>query len=144
MQKWTDLPRKSTAKLKEQLEQGLTCTIDGCDHLLTNRTGEGQNLLCKAHQKYLRRFGGMGRLDRPHTFQRTWECSCCGYNALEDPRLQDIEDEMTKRRVARTLMHGDHSQVRKADGGDDSADNIVSLCFVCHAKKTILNEDYLK
>lgn len=86
----------------------------------------------------------MGRLDRPHTFQRTWECSCCSYDALEDPRLQDIEDEMIKRRVARTLIHGDHSKVRKADNGDNSAENIRSLCFVCHAKKTILEEDYLK
>jgi 5-methylcytosine-specific restriction endonuclease McrA len=40
-------------------------------------------------------------------------------------------------------MHGDH-QERQADGGDDTAANIRSLCYVCHAKKTVLNEDYRK
>jgi 5-methylcytosine-specific restriction endonuclease McrA len=89
-----------------------------------------------------REYGGMGRIDRIHTFHRDWVCDECGYNALEDPRLADITDEMTKRRVARVLMHGDH-QNRQADGGDNSKANIRSLCFVCHAKKTILNEDYL-
>ena len=85
----------------------------------------------------------MGRADRPHTFHRKWECSDCGYQPLEDPRLADITDEMQKRRVARILMHGDHNTTRKADGGDDSADNIRSQCVVCHAKKTVLNKDYL-
>jgi hypothetical protein len=86
----------------------------------------------------------MGRIDRPHTFHRDWICSECGYNVLEDPRLADIEDEMTKRRVGRVLMHGDHHGERRADGGDDSAENIKCLCVVCHARKTILNEDYKK
>lgn len=91
-----------------------------------------------------REYGGMGRIDRPHTFHRDWVCSECGYNALEDPRLQDIEDEMVKRRVARVLMHGDHNITRRADGGDDSAGNVKCLCVVCHAKKTVINEDYKK
>jgi hypothetical protein len=90
-----------------------------------------------------REYGGMGRIDRPHTFHRKWVCSGCGYNALEDPRLADIEDEMIKRRVARVLMHGDHHQ-RQADGGTNSKENVRSLCYVCHAKKTILNEDWKK
>jgi len=41
-------------------------------------------------------------------------------------------------------MHGDHNGLRKADGGDDSEENVKALCYVCHAKKTILNEDYKK
>ena len=85
----------------------------------------------------------MGRVDRPHTFHRKFECDDCGYKPLEDPRLESIPDEYIKRQVARVLMHGDHN-IRQADGGDDSAENISSLCYVCHAKKTILEEDYKK
>ena len=106
--------------------------------------GPGSEVLCREHQLKQREYGGMGRIDRPHTFHRDWICSECGYNVLEDPRLADIEDEMTKRRVGRVLMHGDHHGERRADGGDDSAENIKCLCVVCHAKKTILNEDYKK
>ena len=133
---------KTPAQLSKDL--GNTCTIPGCNKPLTHMDGPGSDSLCREHQLYQREYGGMGRLDRPHTFHRTWCCSECGYNALEDPRLADIEDEMTKRRVARVLMHGDHHGERRADGGDDTAENIRSLCFVCHAKKTVLNEDYKK
>jgi hypothetical protein len=131
---------KSPAQLSKDL--GKTCCIPGCGQPLTHMDGPGSDSLCREHQLYQREYGGMGRLDRPHTFHRTWCCSECGYNALEDPRLADIEDEMIKRRVARVLMHGDHHGERRADGGDDSAQNVKSLCFVCHAKKTVLNEDY--
>jgi hypothetical protein len=106
--------------------------------------GPGSDSLCRGHQIFQREYGEMGRLDRPHSFHRNWECSECGYNPLEDTRLADITDEMEKRRVARVLMHGDHNGVRKADGGDDSAENVKCLCVVCHAKKTILNKDYRK
>ena len=132
---------KTQAMIKRDM--GKVCKIDGCGKPVSHMQGPGMSSLCRDHQLMQREYGGMGRLDRPHTFHRTWECSECGYNALEDARLQDITDEMTKRRVARTLMHGDHNKTRKADGGDDSASNVISLCFVCHAKKTILNEDYL-
>jgi hypothetical protein len=131
---------KSMADLREAMST--KCCIDGCENHLTTYKGPGQDVLCRTHQIYLREYGGMGRLDRLHTFHRSWVCTECGYNVLEDPRLQDIEDEMTKRRVGRVLMHGDHNGLRKADGGDDSAENVKALCVVCHAKKTILNEDY--
>jgi hypothetical protein len=131
---------KNPAQLSKDM--GKTCSIPGCSNPLTHMDGPGSDSLCREHQLYQREYGGMGRLDRPHTFHRTWVCSECGTNVLEDPRLADIEDEMTKRRVARVLMHGDHHGERRADGGDDTAENIKSLCFVCHAKKTVLNEDY--
>jgi 5-methylcytosine-specific restriction endonuclease McrA len=131
---------KNPAQLSKDM--GKTCSIPGCDKPLTHMDGPGSDSLCREHQLYQREYGGMGRLDRPHTFHRTWVCSECGTNVLEDHRLADIEDEMTKRRVARILMHGDHHGERRADGGDDTAENIKSLCFVCHAKKTVLNEDY--
>jgi len=131
---------KTPAQLSKDM--GKVCAIPGCCKPLTHMDGPGSDSLCREHQLYQREYGGMGRLDRPHTFHRTWSCSECGTNVLEDPRLADIEDEMIKRRVARILMHGDHHGERRADGGDDSAENVKSLCFVCHAKKTVLNEDY--
>lgn len=133
---------KSMADLR--VAMSTKCCVDGCENHLTTYKGPGQDVLCRTHQINLREYGGMGRLDRLHTFHRDWVCSECGYDSLADPRLADITDEMVKRRVARVLMHGDHNGERKADGGDDSAENVKCLCFVCHAKKTILNEDYKK
>ncbi len=135
---------KSQAQLKAEV--GKTCQI--CETLgvtepLTHMTGPGSRKLCRTHQLLLREYGQLGRLDRPHTFHRSWECSECGYNPLTDPRLADVHDEMEKRRIGRILMHGDH-EVRRTDGGNDSKQNIKSLCYVCHAKKTVLNKDYLK
>jgi len=120
-------------------DMGKVCKV--CGQPVSQFEGPGSDVLCREHQIAQRDYGGMGRIDRPHTFHRAWVCDECGYNALEDPRLADIEDEMIKRRVARVLMHGDHQQ-RQADGGDDSKANVRSLCFVCHAKKTIINEDW--
>jgi hypothetical protein len=89
-------------------------------------------------------YGGLGRIARKHSFHRQWECSECGWNVLEDPRLADVADPDVKRSIARVLCHGDHHGERKADGGDDSAENVKALCVVCHAKKTILNKDWRK
>jgi len=140
------LPKYDKPKGMSDLSIAMTtfCCVDGCQNNLTTYKGPGQDVLCRDHQLMLREYGGMGRLDRLHTFHRDWVCVECGYNALEDSRLQDIEDEMLKRRVARVLMHGDHHGERRADGGDDSKENIRSLCYCCHAKKTVLNEDYKK
>lgn len=119
------------------------CKIDDCQEPVSRIGGKGSKSLCREHQLISVAYGGLGRIDRPHTFHRSWVCSECGCNVLEDSRLQDIEDEMLKRTVARCLVHGDH-KIRKVDGGDDRADNIISLCYVCHCKKTILNNDHKK
>lgn len=133
---------KSVAVLKKEF--GQTCTIPGCNNRLTNMQGPGSGTLCREHQLSQIKYGGMGRIDRKHTFHRDWVCEECGYNPLEDPRLADIEDEEVKQRVGRTVMHADHNVIPKADGGDDSKRNCRCLCIVCHAKKTVLNKDYLK
>lgn len=136
-----DVP-KTMAQIKKDL--GKTCSVPGCGQPLTNMQGPGSGVLCREHQLFQREYGGMGRYDRPHTFHRTWCCSECGWTPLDDPRLADVEDEMIRRRIGRVLMHGDHHIDRKADGGEDTAENVKSLCVVCHAKKTIINEDYKK
>lgn len=125
-------------------EFGKTCTIPGCNNPLTVMQGPGSGTLCREHQVSLREYGGMGRIDRKHTFHRDWVCDECGINILEDPRIAAIPDEAVRKQVGRVCMHGDHNKDRKSDGGDDSAENVRSLCFVCHAIKTITQKDYLK
>ena len=129
---------KSLAQMRKDL--GKVCKA--CGEPVSGFEGPGSDVLCRKHQIEQRQYGGMGRIDRPHTFHRSWICTECGYDSLSDPRLADVTDEMTKRRIARVIMHGDHHGDRKADGGSDFAENVKCLCFVCHAKKTILNEDY--
>lgn len=137
-------PIYDTFKNRSQLraDQGKTCTIDGCDNPITAFRGPGSDCLCREHQIDQVEYGGMGKIARPHTFHRKWVCSECGWDILSDPRLADVQNEETKRRIARILSHGDHHLERKADGGDDSATNVRPLCVVCHAKKTALNEDW--
>lgn len=136
-----DKPKSVSQLLKEQ---GKTCIIPGCNNPLTQMKGPGESTLCRDCQLKSIEYGGMGRKDRPSTFHRTFVCDDCGYNPLEDQRLSDIDDFEVKHRVARMLMHGDHSEKRKADGGSDAADNIRCLCYVCHAKKTAINNDWKK
>ena len=97
MLNWHELPRKSTRQLKEQLEKGLTCTLLGCDEALSHKQGPGGNTLCRKHHKQMREYGGVGRLDRPHTFHRKWTCDWCGVDALEKVRKRypHLEDTVT-------------------------------------------------
>jgi len=134
---------KTASALKKQIEQDLRCRLDGCNEPLSMFTGPGGNRLCRRHQLEQTCYGGLGRIDRPHTFFRRWVCDDCGFNPLEDhPTVRAIENEAERYRVARSLLHGDH-QIRKSDGGSDTEENIRCLCIVCHHIKTILNEDYL-
>lgn len=132
---------KSTAQIHRDRDK--KCII--CQKPITKFKGVGANKLCREHQIEERNWGGegMGRIDRPHTFHRKFECDECHTNILEDKRLDKITDKEVKFRIARTLIHGDHI-IRRADGGDDSAENIRSLCYVCHSIKTISEKDYLK
>lgn len=142
---WEDLPKKSPRKLKEQIEKELTCTVEGCCKPLTQKTGPGQDLLCRKHQKNLREFGGPGRLDRPHTHHRKWTCDHCGKDVQQEvrkkfPYIED-QDPALFSRLCRNRIIGDHI-VRKADGGKDTEENIQSLCLDCNSDKTILAEDW--
>lgn len=145
MLNWTDLPRKTPRKLKKQIEQGLTCTVKGCSQPLTQKTGPGQDLLCRTHQKNLREFGGTGRLDRPWTHHRKWICDECGKDIQKElgKKYPDIQKENYAlfARLCRSRVIGDHI-VRKIDGGSDSEENIQTLCLDCNSDKTILSEDW--
>jgi hypothetical protein len=137
---------KEKSRYQIRRDAGKTCNIPGCCEPLTAFLGPGATTLCREHQLAQIEYGGVGRMDRPHTFHRNanFMCDDCGWSILEDPRIKDIQDEMIKRQVARILLHGDHHITRKADGGEDTAENIRSLCVVCHAKKTVINRDNRK
>lgn len=138
---------KSLAIIRRQVESGATCQLDGCSEPVSNMTGPGGDRLCRKHQLDQREYGGPGRIDRPHTFHRRWICDHCGIDvsaevAQKYPGLED-EDPVLFNRLCRNRIIADHI-VRQADGGDNSAQNIQSLCLDCNADKTILNEDFRK
>lgn len=133
---------KSESQIRKEI--GKVCSIDGCNEPITIYQGVGSKSLCRNHQIKQREYGGLGRLDRPHTFHRSWVCDECNTNVLEYAQISDISDEVLKRRIARNFIHGDHNVVTKAQGGDDSESNVRSLCYICHGKKTIMNGDYLR
>jgi hypothetical protein len=145
MENWNLLPFKSLTKIKKQKQQGLKCTIDGCDNDLTIRKGKCQDLLCDDHHKNQIIYGGIGRMDRPWTFHRTLICDICSKNIRDEtikkyPTLEE-EDPVLFNRLCRNRTVADH-KIRKVDGGKDCSENIQTLCLDCNADKTILNEDW--
>lgn len=136
-----DLP-KSLSQIKK--EQGKQCSIDGCSKPLTTMQGPGSGSLCREHQLKQIEYGGPGRSDRPHTFHRKQFCEVCGYNPYQDPKYQSYKesDPDLFNRLCRAQLIGDHSVIRKVDGGTDTEDNIKTLCLSCDRDKTIVNEDY--
>lgn len=132
---------KSKALIKQIVEGNKTCLeVEGCTEQLTFFTGPGSDTCCRYHQTNLIEYGGLGKRGRRHSHHRKWVCSKCGYDVREDPRYDEIEDEAEKRQAMRSAMHGDHI-IRKADGGDDTAENIDPLCYTCHNIKTVINND---
>ena len=142
-----DDKKKSAAVIKYQVNNRLICCLDDCDRPLSIYEGLGSNSLCRRHQLRQKEYGGVGRLDRPHTFHRKWVCDHCGKDVMQEVRNKYPELEETDpikfNRLCRNRIIGDH-KIRRADGGDDSEDNLQSLCLDCNSDKTILNEDFRK
>lgn len=141
----SDDERKSLAIIKRQLKYKTVCCIDGCGKPISQMTGPGSDRLCRDHQVNQREYGGVGRMDRPHTFHRKWVCDHCGKDVSEEVRKKfpemEEQDSVTFNRLCRNRIIGDHI-IRQADGGDNSKENLQSLCLDCNSDKTILNEDY--
>ena len=138
-----------TFKNRSQLrtDHDKTCGIEGCDNSITMFKGPGSDKLCREQQLQQREYGGAGRLDRPHTFHRNCVCDNCGKNVKEEvtnkfPDLEEADPDLFNR-LWRNRIIGDHI-IRQADGGNDSAENIQSLCLDCNSDKTIVNQDYRK
>ena len=135
--------RKSLFIIKRQIENSIECCIDRCNKPVSQMSGPGSDVLCRKHQLFQIEYGGMGRIDRLHTFHRLWVCSKCGWDAWNDPRYAGLTDDQ-KSTAIRMVMHGHHAVTRQADGGDHSAENVVGECIICHAIDTTINKDYLK
>jgi 5-methylcytosine-specific restriction endonuclease McrA len=136
---------KGLSQLKKDL--GKVCSIPGCGNPLTHMQGPGSDTLCRDHQLVQVEYGGVGKKARPHTFHREWTCSECGKDvslAVEEkyPTLKETSPDIFNR-LCRNRIIGDHI-VRRADGGEDTKENIQSLCLDCNSDKTILNEDFKK
>lgn len=136
---------KPLSQIKKEL--GRVCSVEGCGQPLTHMQGPGSESLCREHQLLQVEYGGVGKIDRPHTFHRKWVCDDCGKDVSVEvdnkfPGLKDKDPE-TYNRLCRNRIIGDHI-IRRADGGRDTAENIQTLCLDCNSDKTILNEDYKK
>ena len=134
---------KNIIECREILENNLQCSIPGCNNQLTMFEGPGSKTLCREHQLKDIEYGGMGRSDRLYTYHKEWVCEECGYDAQTDPLFLAIEDEATRDTAMRSYMHGDHLK-RRADGGNDSKENIRTLCIKCHIIKTSVQKDWRK
>ena len=140
---------KSLGQIRKDLEK--TCKV--CGKPVSNFEGPGSDVLCRAHQLEQREYGGPGRIDRPHTFHRTWVCSCCGIDVSIEvdrlhPGLKENKPDLFNR-LLRNRVIGDHI-VRRTDARAmgwteeqiNDASNLQTLCLNCNSDKTILNEDY--
>lgn len=134
---------KTTHQYIKETRLSKVCRLEDCNNPLSCYNGPGSHSLCREHQLDCIEYGGMGKAERPHTFYRNWVCSCCGYDPREDElRFGHITDEYHKLRAMRGVMHGDHIEL-KSKGGADTAENIQTLCVLCHMAKTYADKDYL-
>lgn len=138
---------KSKSERARIVKEHKTCTIPGCDELLTFFKGPGHDLYCRDHQVEQVPYGGYGRSGREHTFHRNDVCDCCGQDINNDPRWELAQkyfgvelNELQKHEIKRRYNHGDHDH-RKADGGDNSKENTNAYCSFCHWVKTVINND---
>jgi hypothetical protein len=138
---------KSQSVLKAQIRSNQTCCMDGCNNPLTMFDGPGSDILCREDQLKLVEYGGTGKISRLHTLHRKWICDDCGVDVSEQVRIKypnmEQDNPVLFNRLCRNRIIGDH-QIRRADGGDDSEENIKSFCLNCNSDKTIINEDWRK
>ena len=137
------MARKNRIKsIAQIMSQAGNCKVPGCGREITAFTGSGSDSLCELHQRGLAVNGGFGRLNKPYSFHRTSVCDRCCTDYAQHPVILAIADDETRNRALRTCMIGDH-KVRRVDGGADTAENIQTLCRICDAIKTTLEQDYL-
>ena len=149
LRKPNDDKRKSMSKIQDQLDRKVLCETPGCQKPLSQMSGPGSDCLCRVCQLKLSEYeGGMGRRDRISTIHRKHFCENekCGYNPYEDTTTEFYHLKKTNQilfeRICRTQLIGDHNVVRKVDGNAETETDIKTLCLLCNAVKTIINEDY--
>ncbi len=117
------------------------CPLPYCDQQSSPYKGPGSRL-CENHQRLLREYGGPGRVDRPWTFHKKKECDICGHNPWFHPKVQLIDDELIRDRVAWGMLFVDHIETQR-DGGGHHANNTQTLCLDCNMIKSTLAGDMI-
>lgn len=137
--------QKSWRIIQEETSRGATCCVPGCNNPLTIFKGLGQDVFCRKHQLSQKEYGGMGSgRNALHTYHREIYCEECNYCPAEDPKYEKYKsDPDLFNRLCRSQLVADHHNTREADGGENTKENIKTLCLACNADKTILNKDYL-
>jgi 5-methylcytosine-specific restriction endonuclease McrA len=140
--KWDKM--KSQTQIRKDL--GKTCTIPGCAQPLSVMSGPGSSIYCRDHQLKSKDYGGLGKPGNPWTFHRTFTCSACNRDMGDDIRAKYPGIEQSNpdlfNRLCRNRLVADH-KLRRADGGEDTEENIQTLCQNCNSDKTVMEEDYL-
>ena len=120
----------------EKQSCSINCKLPYCNNVASKYKGVGSHL-CEEHQLLLRDYGGPGRVDRPWTFHKKRYCECCNHNPWEHNMVKKIDNELIRDRVAWGMLIVDHIETQR-DGGNDTAENVQTLCLDCNQIKTTL------
>lgn len=115
------------------------CTLPYCDRPSSVYKGAGSRL-CEQHQSLLREYGGPARQDRPWTFNKKRSCELCGHDPWKHPKVQLIDSELIRDRVAWGMLFVDHIETQR-DGGSHCDANTQTLCLDCNMIKSTLAGD---
>jgi 5-methylcytosine-specific restriction endonuclease McrA len=134
--------KKDQLKSPAEIFKAAKMKCVNCGEPVTKYKGPGDSTLCRKHQKNLVEYGGTGKVGVDHSHSRGKVCVCCGYDPQADQAIIDAAngDAVVLNQILRKLIHVDH-----IDGDHENNDpsNHQTLCYKCHAIKTILNKDYL-
>ena len=64
----------------------------------------------------------------------------CNFDPNKQELVKKISNPLVQRRTALSLLIVDHIKTQR-DGGDDSPENVQTLCITCNFIKTMLSGD---
>lgn len=131
--------RLTPGYLGKKKTTGIKCSLSYCNLEATKYKGAGERL-CEHHQSLLREYGGPARMDRPWTFHKKRTCDCCGHDPWQHPKVQKIDNDLIRDRVAWGMLIVDHIETQR-DGGSHQEGNVQTLCLDCNMIKSMLAGD---
>ena len=126
-------------KLNVKKNSSACCKLPWCDKPRTMYKGVG-GTLCEEHQVKMREYGGPARMDRKWSFNKKECCEMCNFDPNKQELVKKISNPLVQRRTALSLLIVDHIKTQR-DGGDDSPENVQTLCITCNFIKTMLSGD---